>query len=194
MGQRTFDLMGASETTGSVQVRVMAPPRWTLTLVQPERLALGEAALWKALQVGLRGAANVLAAHDPLRPLPLGTLRGTPTLAAAAAEGDTTATLACGLGQAGATLVAGDWLQFGSGLGTSQMVMLMADAVVDGAGNCPIVFEAPLRAAMAAGTAVTWNKPLAYYRRASQGGVSWRGSNHGMLVQAMVLEMLETWQ
>ena len=91
VGQRRFDLVTQSDSSGSQQARLLGPPRWTLRLVQPDFLTLPEAGLWAALALQLRGRVNVLAAWDPARPAPSGTLRGTLTLAASAAAGDTKA-------------------------------------------------------------------------------------------------------
>lgn len=193
LGQRRFDLLVASDSTGASQVRLLAPPRWTLALVQPDKLTLPEAGAWAALLVQLRGRANVLAAWDPVRQAPLGTLRGALTLAAIAPAGATAATLAGGAGQAGATLLAGDWLQIATGLGSSQLVMNTLDAVADGAGNIAINFEPPLRLAYAAATAVRWDKALAYYR-AQADAVSWRYAGRGLLATGMAMDLLEAWQ
>jgi hypothetical protein len=193
IGQRRYDMLAASDTTGNTQVRVLAPPRWTMSLVQPERLTLAEANAWAALLVGLRGRVNVLAAWDVVRPAPLGTMRGALTLAALAAAGATTATVAGGAGQAGATLTAGDWLQIGTGLGSSQLVMLTDPATADGSGYAVVKFEPPLRQAYAAATTVAWDKPLAYYRSQSA-SFGWKYANRGLMATGMALDLLETWQ
>lgn len=190
LGQQRFDLVGSSEATGSEQVRLMAPPRWTLALRQPDKLSLREAGLWQALLVQLRGRVNTLAAWDVHRPAPLGTLRGTPVLSAAAAAGAVQVVLSA---TAGATLLAGDWIQIGSGVGTSQLVMCTADATADGAGLLTVTFEAPLRIDFAAGAGVRWDKALGYFRTRSDASV-WTYSGGGMLASGMALDMMETWQ
>ena len=190
MGQARYDLAGMSDSTGTQQVRVMGPPRWVLTLTQPPALALAQAGAWQALVAQMRGRINHLAAWDPVRNQPLGTMRGTPTLSALAAAG--TPTLALATGQAGSTLLAGDWLQLGTGLGTSQLVMVVANATADGTGAMSVTVEPPLRQQFASATAVTWQRALAYYR--SVGGSStWRYAG-GNAVQGMSLDLLEAWQ
>ena len=89
MGQQRYDLVGTSDSTGSQQVRLLAPPRWTMSLIQPAWLSPAEAGRWQALVAKLRGRANVLAAWDKARPQPRGTLRGSPVLSATAAAGAT---------------------------------------------------------------------------------------------------------
>lgn len=192
LGQRRFDLLASSDANGTDQVRLFGYPRWTLALVQPERLSLAEAGAWSALLLQLRGRVNVLAAWDPVRPAPQGTMRGAMTLQAAAAAGATSATVGAGAGQAAATLLAGDWLQLGSGLGVGQLVSLTAAATADGSGNAVIQFEPPLRAAMANGAAVGWDKALAYFR-AQADAVSWRYANRGTMATGMALDLLEVW-
>lgn len=163
--QITTDAYGVSDPGGSTQARVYGHPRWALSLVGYELMTDAEAGQWKAMLLQLRGTVNFLAAFDPSRPFPTGSLRGSLALLGAAAAGDVTCTLDCGAGQAGRTLRVGDWLQIGDGKGTSQLVITMADATVDGSGHLALTFEAPLRQAFAAGTAVAWDHPRAYFRK-----------------------------
>lgn len=192
-GQRRYDLTTVSDTTGTEQVRAMSPPRWTLGLQSPDAVSIasGQAAQWQALLLQLRGRVNVLAAFDPVRPRPRGTMRGTITLASTSAQGATSATVTAGSGQASTTLLAGDWLQLGTGAGTSQLVMLTANATANGSGSATINFEPPLRQAFPSGTAVTWDRPLAYFRATSQ-ATSWTYGAAGLTASGMALDLLET--
>lgn len=195
MGQARFDLLSQSDSSGSQQVRVLAPPRWTLRLVQPEHMAQAEGSAWLALCLQLRGRVNLLAAWDPARPAPAGTLRGNLTLASAAAVGAVAVSVTGGAGQAGNTVVQGDWLQIGSGLGTSQLVMCTGAATADAAGLVAIAFEPPLRAAFATATAVTWDKPLAYYRQQTD-AATWtvaNGGRAGPLFTGLSMDLMESW-
>ena len=63
------------------------------------------------------------------------------------------------------TLLAGDWLQLGSGLGTSQLVKVVADAQAGTNSRMTVQVEPPLRIQFASTTAVTWDRPLAYYKQ-----------------------------
>ncbi len=101
-GQRRFDLSFASETTGAQQDRILAPPRWQLSLAAPESLSPALAGQWQAVIMALRGRVNHLQAWDFGRAQPLGTARGVMTLGASAAAGATTVTLA---GVTGANLL-----------------------------------------------------------------------------------------
>lgn len=189
--QVTFDVLTASEVTGSSQARPYGMPHWALSLVSPEALRDGQAGMWKAMLLALRGSVNVLAAYDPSRPAPVGTLRGAPTLASALAYGDTSMTLLAGAGQAGKTLEAGDWLQIGAGFGSSQLVLVMAAAVADGGGNITLSFEPPLRQAYPGGAAITWQRPRGYFRKPA-GRVGWSpySSRHTL---AMSADLVEAW-
>lgn len=189
MGQRRFDLLSQSEASGTQQTRLLGPPRWTLQLVQPQLLTLTEAGAWSALLLQLRGRVNVLAAWEPTRAAPQGSVRGALVLAAACAAG-ATALQVSGCNPAGGTFKAGDCLQVGAGLGTSQLVMVVADATAV-AGVATLAFEPPLRTGFVSGTTVAWDKPLAYYRLQADAG-SWTYSP-GSLVSGMVLDLLEVW-
>lgn len=192
IGQRTFDLAATSETTGSEQVRLLAPPKWTLRLVQPARLTLAEAGAWTAMLVQLRGRGHVLRAWDPVRAAPQGTLRGAPTLAATAAAGAEFLSLTAGATQAGRTLQAGDWLQVADGLGASQLVMCVAAATTDGNGSAVVSTAPPLRRDHAAGTAITLVRAAAYFRLQSA-ATAWTYGHRGTTVTGIALDLLETW-
>lgn len=191
-GQRRFDLLSQSDASGEQQVRLLGPPRWTLGLVQPGALTLAEAGQWAALIAQLRGRANVLAAWDPCRPAPQGSMRGTLTLAAGASAGATAISVTGGGSQAGTTLKAGDLLQIGSGLGTSQLVMITADATANGSGVIALAIEPALRTAFSGGAAVAWNQASAYFR-AQADASSWTYAGRGLLVTGMALDLMETW-
>ena len=192
MGQRRFDLLSQSEASGTQQTRLLGPPRWTLQLVQPQVLTLTEAGAWTALLMQLRGRVNVLAAWEPTRAAPQGTARGTLVLNAAAAigAGPVTPLSVGGCSPTTGTFKAGDLLQVGTGLGTSQLVMVLADAAAV-AGVATLYTEPPLRTAFAVSTPVAWDKPLAHYRLQADAS-TWTYAP-GSLVSGMVLDLLEVW-
>jgi hypothetical protein len=149
--------------------------------------SFADAGKWEALVYGLRGRVNHLSAFDPGRVAPAGTARGSLRLAAVAAAGATSVVL---VGGTAGTLLAGDLLQFGTGLGTSQLVKVMADVAsvppTDTAfswdnggafswtnggaftwsdpGVITVTFEPPLRQAFVQDTPAAWSYPRAYYR------------------------------
>lgn len=161
-----------------------AAPLWATTITS----SLKRPELWQVLMLQLRGRTNQLALHNFGRPIPLGTMRGTMT-AAAAAQGATAMTITAS-GQGGKTLRAGDYLGIGSGL-TQQVVMLTADATANASGVIAVSFEPPLRNALAAGAGVTWDRPKALFRR-TESKANWQYEPG--VIREMSLSLLEDWR
>lgn len=189
MGQRRYDTVDQSETDGSSDVRLRGHPRWTISLAAPQKLTLAEAAVWRSTLLALNGRVNVLAAYDPVRLVPRGTLRGTPTLAATATAGATS--LSVTSSTSGQTVLAGDLLQVGSGFGTSQLVEVKADATLSPTGTVQIC--APIRKTIASGAAITWDRPVAYYHNNAE-NVAWQYSGAGLHVTGFSFDGLEAWR
>lgn len=192
IGEVRYDGLDVADSTGSVQVRLKGHPRWTMTLASPQRMTRAEAAKWQALVLQLKGRVNVLAIGDVVNSAPRGTMRGTITLRSAHAAGAETLLLTAGSGQAGTTLLAGDWLQVATGYGTSQLVCITDDAVANGSGQIDVVIAHPLRNAYGSGTAVTWSSPVGHFR-VTQDRSSWQYVNTGMHVSGFGLDLLEQW-
>ena len=190
--QITYDISETSDSSGAMSVRVGGLPRWRMSLNMPSPLEPVRADVWKSLLVKLRGRINHLAMWDAGRPVPRGTMRGTMTLSASAVAGAPSVSITAGGGQAGTTLRAGDWLQIGTGVGTSVLIMVADDATANGSGVISVNVEPPLRYAFSSGTAVTWDRPVGYYRRLS-GSAGWDNipltGGHG----GMALDLLEQW-
>lgn len=193
--QVRFDTMEQSDSTGSEAARLLAPPRWKMSLSFGDYMTLSEAGQAEAVLLQLRGRVNHLAAYDPVRRVPQGTLRGSLRLAADVAAGATSLPL---IGGTAGTLEAGDWLQVGSGVGTSHLAKVVADAEATGigpytwedsgsayawsdggsaytwddGGTITVTIEPPTRRAFVKETAVTWDHPLGYYRM--QGNARWK--------------------
>lgn len=183
LGQQRFDLAGTSESTGAEQGRLLGPPRWSMQLVQPPSMTLRDAGRWQALLMKLRGKVNRLAAFDPVRVAPAGTLRGSPTLTSDIAIGATSLAISGTTG----TLLQGDLLQIGTGIGTSQLVMVVEDG-----SHAGVTFEPPTRIAFTSTTAITWNRPLAYFRLAGETS-NWAYGPAGKVVTGMSLDLVEAW-
>lgn len=189
--QQRYDMTEMSDVTGATAVRVLAPPRWRLTLGSTDNVDLATASAWEAMATQLRGAVNVLAVFDPLRALPRGTSRGQLVSQYQMQAGDTTATLIGGNPGTTQTLLQGDWVQFGTGFGSSQTVKLTADATLSNvqasqawsgslgaqtwsgslgaqtwfsSGQRAITFEPPLRNTYASGALATIDHALIYCR------------------------------
>lgn len=90
---------------------------------------------------------------------------------------------------AGATISIGDWLQIGTGVGTSQLVKVTASSSESNAGTMAVTFEPPLRTGFASGTPVTWDKPVAYYKQTS--APQW--GYHARKSTGYALDLLENW-
>jgi hypothetical protein len=159
-------------------------PLWATTITAPTDLSslLGP---WEALVLQLRGRVNQLAVWKMSRPVPLGTMRGTMTMSAAA-QGATSLSIQSASFPS-STLRAGDCLGVGSGL-TQQVVMVLSDATADSSGNITVQIEPPLRNAFSAGAAVTWNKPCALFRRKTS-ATQW--DYEPGIASGMMLDLLE---
>lgn len=192
MGQQRFDLEQASDVTGSSSAVAFGFPRWRVSLRAKQNLDLAEAGWWEAATLLLRGRQNRIAVFDPVRALPLGTMRGSPQLSATAAAGANTAALSAGLSQAGATLLAGDWLQLGSGYGTSQLVKVTQNLTLDSSGNGTVQFEPELRKQLAPGTVVNYTRPVAYYGLVSA-PPTWSRQTNNTLTDGFSFDLLEQW-
>lgn len=191
IGQMTFEMTETSDVTGASATRVFSPPRWKISMRAMEYLTSDQSAEWETMTLQLRGTVNHLAVWDVSRPAPRGTMRGTLTLSALAAAGATTISVTGGAGQASRTLLKGDWLQLGTGVG-SQLVKVMADATSNGSGVISLTIEPPLRVQFASATAVTWDKPVAYYKKTG-GTVEWSNYAGTLNYSGFPLDLVEQW-
>lgn len=192
-GQQDFSLTFQNGDTGAQQSRILAPARWTCTMVVNLSIGQTYAALWRTMVLQLRGKTNQLAVYDIKNPAPTGTMRGTLTLNAvtgAVAVGGTTLNISGGAGQAGTTLKQGDWIGVGSG-STRQLFSVQADATANGSGDITVTVEPPSRYAQTVGATVTWDKPTCLMRR-TESAHSW------MAVAAAEggasLSLIESWE
>lgn len=218
-GQQRFDLTSASEQSGASQTRIYGPPRWTVSMRCPPYVTNAQAGKWESMLLKLEGRSNHLAAHNAARPYPRGTARGNMFLKVAAAAGSTSIQITGG-GVSG-TLLEGDALQIGSGVGTSQYVVVTDDAVTSPSaaqtvtwtntaaqtvtwtntagqtvtwtrtGSITVNVRPPTRIDFAANTAVTWNKPVAYFR-SSNDLTTWNYHSPD-LQQGYMFDGIEDW-
>jgi hypothetical protein len=182
------DMGDNNEATGSITGRVFGPPRWSFDVGSGQDLTEDQATAWEALLMDLEGSLNVLAFYDVARPEPRGTMRGTLTLGQATAIGDRSLLLA---GAAG-TLRKGDWIQVGTGLGTSQTVKVRADATASG-GACTVQVAHPIRRVYSVGTAVAWDKPVVYCRNMGSAG-QWTYQAGSKLSGNFAMQLVETFK
>ncbi len=184
--QRSYDMVESSDATGSEAVRLFGPPRWSVAMGSMKDMDLAQASIWEVLCLQLRRGSNHLGVWDPVRVAPRGTMRGLLTLLAAPAAGATSMQLA---GAAG-TLLAGDWLQIGTGVGSSQLVKVVQN-VTAAAGVATVVFEPALRIAFSIGATVTWDRPV-FYARPVGSPASWSYQAGNMLQDGFSLDLLES--
>lgn len=189
-GHQNFDLEFSGGDSGSSQVAVNGPPRWTCSLVSNELLDLDQAAAWRALVLSMKGRVNFLAVSDLLNSQPRGTLRGNLTAAVATAAGAGTVQILAGTGQVGRTLRLGDWIGVNQGSSNRQLLHVQQDAVVTANGMITVSFEPVLRVAVSAGSAVVWDRPTCLMRRNEQSG-SW--ASEGAVQGGFSLELMEHW-
>jgi hypothetical protein len=166
-----------SRSLFGAQAVEVSVPLWTAKLTAPltsEDTNDATSGAWKTLLLSLRGRVNQLALWDIGRPVPHGTMRGTMTLNAAAAQGDVALSIVA-TGENSKSLLAGDMIGLGSGV-TQQVVMVMADATSDGSGII----------------AVTWNQPKVLFRRADS-IVGWSYKDAFQL-EGFTINLLEDWR
>ncbi|QOR55719.1 MAG: hypothetical protein YHS30scaffold667_15 [Phage 65_10] len=192
MGEVRYDGVDMADSTGSVQTRLYGHPRWTVTLASPQRMTNAEAARWRQLVLSMKGRLNVLTVGDVVQTAPRGTMRGTITLRSSCAAGDETLLLTGGSGQAARTLLAGDFIQVGTGYGSSQLVCVLADATADSSGNIDVSIAHPMRDAYTSSTAVTWDHPVGYFRQLGDKS-TWTYNNTGVHQSGYSLDLLEQW-
>lgn len=150
--QRTF----ASPFGGSEQVNDMLNDRWTATVSIPRRGSDTQAGI-EAFVNAMRGQTNTCNLWHMQRPVPRGTMRGTPTMYSnPALQG---ADFIIINATVGSTLLAGDLIGVGG-----LLLMVAGDTGADGAGHMGISLVNRLRKQIPAGTAVTWDRPSAPFR------------------------------
>lgn len=123
--------------------------RCTITLPPCNPLDAGRR---EAFFLELASTGNWVRVGHLQRQEPQGTLRGTPTVASSAAAGARSVSVQ---GVVGNTLLAGDPL----GAGGHLMLTGYAGAVANGSGVLTVPLVLPLRVALSAGAAVTWQMP-----------------------------------
>ena len=160
--------------TPTTQVLDLLGERWAARLDMVPTNDPVVAAAREAFFDRLKGMAHLVSLWHQRLPVPQGSLRGSPTVAATVAQLANTASVQT---TAGATVLAGDMLGLGG-----QLVRVMADAVADGAGVLAIEFQPRARTSIASGATVAWLRPTANFMVRSDGGVPtvWMGATAGM--------------
>jgi len=161
MGQQDFSLSFSAGDSGAQQSRILAPPRWTLTMSSDLTLGPTAAALWRSFLLQLRGKTNQLAVYDIKNQTVRGTMSGVPTLTAAIAVGDTSIPITTA---AFATLLIGDKFQLGTGA-SRQLFEVVDNATASAGGLATVTVEPPSRYVQTLGSLVIITQPTCLMRR-----------------------------
>jgi len=153
----------ASPEGGSEQAIDRLNDRWLLSCELPP--ARRDLSAWReAFVASFRGQVNTCALWNFARPIPLGTVRGTLTMASSAAQG-AASIVVTGCSPSNGTLLAGDMLGVGG-----LLLMVASDCTASG-GVITVPIVNRLRTALDSAAAVTWYKPTATFRLLSTSGV-----------------------
>lgn len=171
MVMATNQIVTESPQGGNEQAIDRLNDRWMCSITLPIRTHADSRAL-EAFLASFRGQVNWINLWHLAQPAPLGTMRGAPTLAEAAAQGASSLTI---MSTVGATLKAGDMIGVGG-----LLLMVAEDCAAVAVGVDPNItyqITAPLvnriRTAQALGAAVTWDKPTAQFRQVAHSGVNY---------------------
>lgn len=162
----TNQIVNSSPQGGGEQVVDRLNDCWVCSMTLPIRTHAESRAL-EAFLNRFRGQVNWISLWHmgQWSGQPNGTMRGTPVLTSAAAQGDAELRITT---TAGATLLAGDLVGVGG-----LLFMVAEDCVAGGAGTITVPIVNRVRTAQALGAAVTWNKPTTTFRIAAHSGVNY---------------------
>jgi len=157
-GSRTGRTAWTSPYTGQIQSISYAADSWLVNVSLPPLVRDDAAGKREAFFAQAASSGRILRLYHFARPIPHGTLRGSPV---------TTTTVAAGVreieieGTTGATLVGGDMIKIGNQL---LMVAYQGATFSGTPGRAMVPLVMPLRAPITAGAAVTWDKPRADFK------------------------------
>jgi hypothetical protein len=158
-------LMHEGDLGDSGQVVDLLKDRWTCsmsfaTLANVTAGQKDRSAAIEAYFKSLRGMVNTVPVYHQQRPVPRGTLRGSPTLSASVSQG--AAQIAMNA-TTGVTLLPGDML------GLAGRLYMVSTRCVSVAGVITVPLANRIRAAASSGAAVVWDRPSIEMRRVSGG-------------------------
>ena len=162
--------VSASPFTGQQQVYEWPGVTWRASF---DVIAKGRAE-WSVLNTfiaSLRGRLGTVLIYPYQGVRPRGTtLTSGVTVATGGAAAQARSLNLSGMGS-GRTLLAGDFLQLGTG-STARLHQVVENATADGSGNATVTVEPPLRTSYSSGSAVTLIKPCTLMRSVSNDGAS----------------------
>ncbi len=152
IGLRSHVAITSNTYTGKITTQELPGSRWVVRANFPQSVG-GQQAEVEALFAKLRGQANRIQMWHLKRPVPRGTMRGSPVILGARAQG---LVLVSVVGPAGSTLLPGDML----GITTTEGVQVVEVVEASGVGTVTAEVSPPLKANVNAGAIVYWNRPL----------------------------------
>lgn len=163
LGMMDVVAVGASPFTGQQQVQQHAGQWWDADIgVTPGKRA--DAEEWIAFLGKLKGRRGTFLLGDPAATSPRGTIAGTPVVDGAHAA--RAATLALRGLTVGTTLLAGDYVQVGSGA-TTRLHKNLSNATADGTGKMTLDIWPDLREALSDGAAIVTSSAKGLFRLAT---------------------------
>jgi hypothetical protein len=168
-----------SPITGATEVIEFPAERWGLSINLPVRFDFdgGEA---EAFFSRIAGGVDRVHIWNFMRPIPLGTMRGTPTIAEAAVRGQQFLKIA-----ANGSLKAGDFFQ----VRTQLFQCFMDCESVAGVITVPVVHR--VRSSITVGSAVAWDRPTALF---VMPGTSSSVNYGGGVMQPITIDLLEVYK
>lgn len=159
--------------------------RWVADVTLPPTTSFANRAQQEAWISRIANGANRAVFHHFQHPVPYGTLRGSPTVSGAHAQGATTLVIA---GTNAQTVLAGDML----GVTTTaayavQLVRVVVGGTISG-GTVSLTIEPALRASASNGAAIVWDRPAALWKLVDG---SWKQTSTARNAQPIALSFLE---
>jgi hypothetical protein len=169
LSSQNSQLMHGGDLGESGQVIDLLKDRWiaSLSFTAMANISTMQKQRSAAIQAyfgSLRGMVNTIQLHSYDKTVPLGTLRGSPTLAVSAAQGADQLTLNCA---ASAKLLPGDML------GLAGRLYQVRSACAESGGIILVPLVNRVRSAAVIGSAVVWDRPSIPMRRISGGIVTY---------------------
>lgn len=182
-GLQKSTLQFVSPFNGTAQTVDLGGDRWTLSLAMPARRRRdGRDGAVEALMMRLVGGIDLAACWHFARPIPVGTMRGTPTVTTTTTRGAATLPITT---TAAATLKAGDMFSAGG-----QLFMVATDCVANGAGALVVPLVNRVRATINAAAAVAWNKPTATFAMLGSAG---QVTHVPLMLEGAAFDLVEVW-